>query len=244
MRIAFYGDSLTRGVPGISFLRVLESMLPQDELVNLGKGGDTVISLYRRIARSETQGSSDLAVLWVGVNDVLATVSRSHSALKWLMGQPRARDLFEFREYYGRTLECLCSSADNVLTVSPLLIGEDRSNPWNRRLEELGETTRSISESLDGVHYVDLRSELATGCAESEASDYVPRSVTRIALESLFLRSPERVDKMASRRDLHLTLDGVHLNSTGAERVAMVIRRAIDGFSASQADALRSTDRG
>ena len=244
MRIAFYGDSLTRGVPGISFLRVLEPMLPQDELKNLGKGGDTVISLYRRIARSETQGSSDLAVLWVGVNDVLATVSRSHSALKWLMGQPCARDLIEFREYYGRILECLWSSADAILTVSPLLIGEDRSNPWNRRLEELGETTRSISESLDGVHYVDLRSELTAGWAASEASDYVPRSVTRIALESLFLRSPERVDKMASRRDLHLTLAGVHLNSTGAERVAMVIRRAIDGFSASQAEALRSTDRG
>jgi len=244
MHIVFYGDSLTRGVPGISFLRMLMPMLPQDELINLGKGGDTVVSLYRRVARSKDRRGSDLAVLWVGVNDVLATVSRSHTALKWLMGQPRARDLIEFREYYGRTLQCLCSSADAILTVSPLLIGEDRSNPWNRRLLELGETIRSISRSLDGVHYVDLHSELAPGWAALEASDYVPRSVTRIALESLFLRSSQSVDRMASRRGLHITLDGVHLNTTGAERVAMAIRRAIDSLRAPLAEELRSMDRG
>jgi lysophospholipase L1-like esterase len=243
MRIAFYGDSLTRGVPGVSFLRALKKMLPQDELMNLGKGGDTVVSLYRRVARRADRSVSDLAVLWVGVNDVLATVSRGHSALKWLMGQPRAKDPIEFREYYDRTLTCLCSSADNILTVSPLLIGEDRSNPWNRRLEELGETIRSVSESLDGVHHVDLHSELPSEWPASEASNYIPRSVTRIALESLFLRSPERVDKTASRRGLHLTLDGIHLNSTGAERVAMVIRRAIDELSASKGEVLRSSDR-
>ena len=243
MRITFYGDSLTRGVPGISFLGVLKSMLPQHELVNLGRGGDTVISLHRRIVRGGVHQASDLAVLWVGVNDVLVTVSRSHLALKRLMRQRYARSPGEFSEYYGRTLECLRSSAGTVLTVSPLLIGEDRSNPWNRRLEELSTIIRSISGSTNRVQFVDLRTALRGAWGAHAPSDYIPRSVTRIGLESLFLRSGEAVDKASSRRGLHLTLDGIHLNSLGAEKVAAIIRRAIDETGPLQGGELWSTDR-
>ena len=209
--------------------------------MNLGKGGDTVVSLYRRVARSENRRVSDLAVLWVGVNDVLATVSRGHTALKWLMRQPCARDLVGFREYYGRTLECLRSSAGAVLAIPPFLIGEDRSNAWNRSLEELGEAIRLVSGPLHAVKYVDLHSRLAPAWSAHDPSDYIPRSVTLIGLESLFLRSPKRVDRIASRRGLQLTLDGVHLNSSGAKRVAAVIRQAIEGLR-SPKDELRSTD--
>ena len=228
MRIAFYGDSLTEGSPGISFIRVLEAMLPEHELLNLGKGGDTVVSLYRRIARHGTHDPVDLAVLWVGVNDVLATVSLSHSTLKWLMRQPRARDLAEFRQYYHRTLKRLRRSADSILTVSPLVIGEDPSNRWNRRLADLSRIASTASAAFDHVHFLNLRAELTAIWRGRKPSDYIPRSVTRIAWESLFLRSPAGVDRAASRRGLRLTLDGVHLNSKGAELVAEALREAIE----------------
>jgi len=228
MRIAFYGDSLIKGSPGVSFLRVLEAMLPKHELLNLGKGGDTIVSLYRRIARHRTHDPLDLAVLWVGVNDVLATVSLSHSTLKWLMRQPRARDLAEFRRYYQRTLKRLRQLADTVLTVSPLVIGEDPSNRWNRRLEDLSRIASIASAAFEQVHYLDLRAELTATWFGDKPSDYIPKSVTRIAWESLLLRSPAGVDKAASRRGLHLTLDGVHLNSKGAEVVAEALREAIE----------------
>lgn len=231
MRVAFYGDSLTQGIPGVSFFDVLEPLLPRHKLLNFGKRGDTVVSLCRRIARHGPQDPLDLAVLWVGANDVLATVSRSHSTLKWLMCQRRARDLVEFREYYHRILTHLRGPADTILTVSPLLIGENPSNPWNKRLEELCMIIESMSESFDRVHYLNLRAELSTSLGARAPSDYAPKSVTRIALESLFLRSPAGVDKAASRRGLQLTLDGVHLNSKGAKVVAETFRRAITDLS-------------
>jgi len=230
MRIAFYGDSLIKGTPGVAFLDVLQSMLSNHTLVNLGKGGDTVISLWRRIEK-RAQAPSDLAVLWVGVNDVLSTLSLSHSALKWLMRQPRARDLVEFRAYYHRILGRLRHSSDNILTVSPLLIGEELSNPWNRKLEELCRIARSSAASFDHTHYLDLRAELATRSVMREPSDYLPRSVTRILLDSLFLRDPAEIDRAATRRGLHLTLDGVHLSSRGADEVAKLLRAAIEGLS-------------
>ncbi len=231
MRIVFYGDSLVEGIPGVSVFAALEARLPEHELTNHGKGGDTVISLYRRIARSELRDSVDIAVLWVGVNDVLAKLTSSHSILKRLMRQPRATDLAIFRDVYGRTLELLYRRAGKILAVSPLLIGEDLSNPWNREIENLCKIIASVSASFDHVHYLDLRADLVDRLKGEQTSDYLPKSVTGIACEALLLRTPDRVDAVASGRGLRFTLDGVHLNSSGVGIVSKAFLKAIRSLS-------------
>ena len=77
MNIAFIGDSLTQGIPGSSYFVILYNELPQHRLLNLGKGNDTIVSLYRRVAHMRFGGTPfDVAFLWVGVNDVdIAVVS-------------------------------------------------------------------------------------------------------------------------------------------------------------------------
>ena len=52
-------------------------------------------------------------------------------------------------------------------------------------------------------------------------------ALTRIALDILTLWSDAQVDKKSAERGLHLTLDGVHLNSTGAEIVADMFSKAV-----------------
>jgi len=227
MKITFHGDSLTAGRPGVSFFPALEAMLPGDQLINDGKGGETVISLYRRIARDARCDPVDIAVLWVGVNDVLATVTGSHSVLKRLMRQPRARDHTQFRDTYRRILQLLGKRATSVLAVSPLLIGEDLENPWNEELASLCEIIASVCVSFDNVQYLDLRARAAEQLKEKQASGYLPVSVTSIACEALLLRTSSRVDRVARRRGLSLTLDGVHLNSTGAAVIAQELRCAL-----------------
>jgi lysophospholipase L1-like esterase len=227
MRIGFFGDSLTEGVPGVSFLEALAVMLPEHDLENLGKRGDTVISLHRRVAQGRHPGSLDVAVLWIGVNDTLAKISFGHGLLKRLMRQPQARSLTEFREHYRRTVERLLKNARRVLTVSPLLIGEDLSNPWNRELCDVSEVIASVAASYDAVEFIDLREEIAPTLAAGRSSDYLPKRVSRVACDVLRLRTPGAVDAAASRRGLKLTLDGVHLNSAGAAVVADSIRRAL-----------------
>ena len=53
-KIAFFGDSLTEGIPGASYFQILKDRLPNENLINFGKGGDTVISLYRRVRELDT----------------------------------------------------------------------------------------------------------------------------------------------------------------------------------------------
>jgi lysophospholipase L1-like esterase len=223
MRIAFYGDSLTRGIPGASFFRILELELPEHELVNLGRSGETVVSLYRRILRRHRHVASDIAVLWIGVNDVLSKISTSHSLLKLLLGRQSARDLAEFREYYERTLRHLCKNSPHVLTIPPLVIGEDWGNRWNGELAQQAQIIADLSCERSNVVYIDLRMLLAEELAGRPVSGYIPSRLHRIARDVLFVHSDERIDATAARRGLHVTLDGVHLCSEGARLAAEAI---------------------
>src|SRR5450759_2789641 len=70
MQIAFLGDSLTEGWPGAAYFPLLQKRLPRHELLNLGRAGDTVVALLRRVTHRGLD-PVDLAFIWVGVNDAV-----------------------------------------------------------------------------------------------------------------------------------------------------------------------------
>ncbi|MCK5249808.1 MAG: hypothetical protein KAJ98_07580, partial [Spirochaetaceae bacterium] len=74
-RILLWGDSLIEGKPGVAFTSFLSESLPELCLVNRGRGGDTALSLLRRLKGDpvpEMREQYEIAILWVGVNDVFA----------------------------------------------------------------------------------------------------------------------------------------------------------------------------
>ncbi len=61
MKIAFFGDSLTEGFSGMAYFSLLQQRFPKFELFNYGKGGDTVISLLKRIESTAVPSKLNLA---------------------------------------------------------------------------------------------------------------------------------------------------------------------------------------
>jgi lysophospholipase L1-like esterase len=228
MRIAFFGDSLTSGIPGSSYVSIMRRRLPGYTLVNLGKGNDTAVSLHRRVAAMRFDGPFDLAFLWVGVNDVFGHSVWVHRTFNTLMGQRRSRDLGEFRACYRATLDLLCQHAGRVVAVSPLVRGEDPDNRWNRGLTVLSGAVEELASRYGQVEFLDLRPAFFQVLADSPPSGYVPRGPHRVVLDALTLCSDEQVDRMATRRGLRLTLDGLHLNSAGARLAADAFVRVIE----------------
>lgn len=53
-----------------------------------------------------------------------------------------------------------------------------------------------------------------------DSSDYISISAIRVMKDVLFYKNPIRIDKLSKKRGLHVTIDGVHLNSDGAQVVA------------------------
>jgi lysophospholipase L1-like esterase len=227
MRIVFVGDSLTGGIPGSSYLAILHEKLPGHTLVNLGRGNDTVVSLYRRLSKWRCGEPFDMAFVWVGVNDVARGSPWTFQAVSLLKRQPRARNLAEFRAYYEATVDLLRHYARRVVAVSTALKGEDVTSPCNRELEALSKVIQELASRGERTEYLDVRAILVERLAGKRISNYLPSSVMRVALDALTLRSDKQIDRKAAERGLHLTLDGIHLNSAGAQLVAETFLQVI-----------------
>jgi lysophospholipase L1-like esterase len=220
MRIAFFGDSLTSGAPGSSYVAVLRERFPDDTLLNFGKGNDTVVSLYRRISATQFDKPLDMAFLWIGVNDVPQTDRWSYRAFHTLLMQRRARDKNEFEACFRATLDSLCAKARYVVAAPPVLKGEDLDNFCNQRLSDLAGLIKDITAECVKAEFLDLQAAFARELLARPGCERVPRNPFRVLLDILTLRTDEQIDAKAAERGLRLTLDGIHLNSAGAKLVA------------------------
>ncbi len=223
MKIAFIGDSLTEGIAGVSYYDILQNKLSSHEFFNYGKGGDTVISLFRRVHKMGFSTSMDIGFLWIGVNDVVVKTSWPLRLLKRLRKQPWAKDHAQFYQYYRSLLELLENDFTHIFVLPPLLIGEDIHNAWNMELAVLSEIIHGLSLLYPKVEFVDLREHFISQLATKNVSPYIPKSVFRVIFDAFVIKSPEESAKVATERGFHYTIDGVHLNRAGAEMVADVL---------------------
>ncbi|RJS58816.1 GDSL-type esterase/lipase family protein [Bacillus sp. PK3_68] len=213
MRIGLIGDSLTEGRPGVSFLNLLKERYPNLTFDNLGKPGETVKSLHARLTKSKLATDYDLAFLWIGTNDV-------YSKMLSVQAQPVAGDRQEFREVFTKVLEIVIASAKQVVTVSPAIIGENMSNEANKELRDLSTIIQSITDLYSTVSFLNMQAVFEGHLANVKSSDYMSTSVWRVMKDVLFYKNEARIDRLSNKRGLHLTLDGIHLNTSGARIVA------------------------
>lgn len=230
MKIAFFGDSITEGFPGASYVSILEQKLTDHNLINYGKGGDTVLSLYQRLQTLSLESPLDISVLWVGVNDVFVKTSWTFPILKRIRKQPWVKNHLEFKTCYKELLEYIAGISSSVITISPLFIGEDLNNIWNRELNELGKIIEEITGEFKQATFIDLQSVFSPLLKSKKVSPFVPKSVTKLLFSIFFHKSGREPEEQAEKRKLNFTIDGVHLNAAGAEIVADKIAKIIKNY--------------
>ena len=213
MKITLIGDSLTEGRPGVSFFNLLVEKYPDITFYNDGKPGETVKSLFSRLTESTLETDYDIAFLWIGVNDV-------YSKLLKVQAQPITENLQEFSEYYYKVLNIILAYSKYVVVVSPAVVGENINNSSNGDLRDLSAAIQSISNHHPNVHFLDMRNNFEKQLANIHPSDYISTGILTIMKDVFFNKKLTRIDKLSKKRGLHLTLDGIHLNSKGALTVA------------------------
>jgi lysophospholipase L1-like esterase len=228
MKIAFFGDSLTEGNFGVSYLDILKTKLPSHQLLNYGEGGDTVISLYHRIAVMENLEVADLTVLWIGVNDIFGRMNLIYRFINWMRKKQSASNPDEFMFYYRLIIELLLQRSNGTISIPPLFLGEDLSNKWNQRLKILGDEIRAFSDEIENVEFVNLREAFGNDLINIRSRSYLPGSILQFARDKSKCTTDEAVDLRSFERGLKFTLDGIHLNSKGAERVADFLQEMIE----------------
>jgi len=227
MRIAFFGDSLTEGTIGASYFNILEKKLAGHTLLNYGKNGDPVVGLYNRMTKLDIDETFDIAFVWIGTNDIFVNIKWHYPLMKKLIFQPWAHDNKEFGIYYKKILDMLKNRAGKIFAVSPLFLGEDVDNKWNKQLDELSVVIEKSSNIYENVEYIDLRSIFINKLSSRIISNYLPTSNTGTFFDYFTLKNDEEIDKKASERGLHFTIDGAHLNSHGAKIAADVFYKKL-----------------
>jgi len=225
MKLVFFGDSLTEGIPGVGYLDILTKKLKDHILVNEGVGGETVISLYRRMNRMKIE-NHDISFIWIGTNDILATVRKSYPITKVLFGKIWSMSDREFKNYYKKVIELLDNKSKKVFTVPPIFIGEDIENKWNKRLDDLSIIIKYVSKEYDNVEFLDIRKNIYPKL-KAKKTDYIMKNPLKILMDYLRFKNREKTDEKSKLRGLQFTLDGVHLNSDGAGIVADIFYEKI-----------------
>jgi lysophospholipase L1-like esterase len=228
MRIGFLGDSLTEGLPGVPYVDILQERFPSDELVNFGRAGDSVIGTLQRVRSLRSEKPFDLAFVWTGVNDVLARISWASPTTRRLTGKPWADSRDEFIAQYRALLEALSPRTTRIVAVAPLFIGEDLSNPWNQELDVRAREMESLCADFARVEFLNLRPYMPDVTSGECTSPFVEKRGLGTVWEAIAFRDPEDVDRVASERGLCYTMDGIHLNSRGANAVAEAFATRIE----------------
>lgn len=222
MKIAFLGDSITEGIPGVSYVDIISKNNNEFTVVNLGKGGDTVSSLYRRIQNNDDLVGFDVFVLFIGINDVFGKLTWQYKLLKALRRQQAARDIHQFKKGYQKLLSELTKYNKRIIVVPPLLLGEQVNNVWNKEVNQLVEIIKDTIKHTE-IEYIDVRKAFIEELKGKQISDYMPMKLLKVVKDVLQLENSDMVDQRSESRGLHVTVDGVHINSKGAKILSDMI---------------------
>jgi len=237
----FAGDSLTEGTYGESYVARIAAALKRGEagsagqVVNAGRGADTIRALLNRIDMPLRQHRPDWVILAIGCNDVWIPWLTSHSII-WRMwavvrrtqfGQTPTTDLDQFAALYRALIDkAMYHAGARVLVCTTSGSGERLSSPPNRQMARLNGVIKRVAADRE-VPVADVWQAFVDVLAP------LPRPSAYVAGELLFtMMDRQRLattspDEISRRRRLQLTFDGLHLNSRGADLWAETILTAL-----------------
>lgn len=240
MRVVFFGDSLTKGVDGASYLHVLVQRVAAEpwlrglglELVNAGVGGDTVVNLLARLHTDVVRQQPDAVVVFVGVNDCTTLLlcrslptPRRLLTLAYFWRRKGLRRPITPQRYEGDLRALVADlrrrTGARVALCTPATMGESLAARSWRLLGRYADAARRVAADT-GCELLDVHAAFRQAIAGLPTSPpgWPPARALRVWRVR---RADGGFEAMAKARGLRLTYDGVHLTAAGAALVADVI---------------------
>jgi lysophospholipase L1-like esterase len=235
----FFGDSLTEGTHGASYLAVLRRMLdetpdlPGIDLINAGVGGDTVENLQRRLTTDVVPHDPDWVVVFIGTNDCTFWLVNG-GLLRRLVFRNSRRYFAQEKgvtaaitpQRYEAGLRALVAEirqrtrARIVLCAPPPVGVEPYALRW-RLMSRYADAVRRVAAATD-CDLIDLHARWS-----AVARALPRRSLTqrwRGLMGKLHGDGSADIETLARERGYILTFDGVHFSARGASLAARVMR--------------------
>jgi len=218
-----FGDSLTEGVIGASYVDILRARLPADiRVINAGINGDTTVNLLRRFERDVVPYNPDLVVILVGLNDLTTAYGwpSNRAYYRFIKRVPIALTPMRFARAYQRLISELRRRTNAQLALCTLTtVGEQPDNVFQTYIEAYSTIIRALAER-EQLPLLDLRSAFQAALAE-DPRDGPPYYIWTPVLDVAAIRLGGRsYAELGARRGYRLLCDGAHLADAGAALVA------------------------
>lgn len=225
-----FGDSITKGTPGVSYLKYL----PRGEYENQGSGGETVEGILSPIAHSIKHKKHNKYIVQIGTNDILLPFLEKSSP-KWKKrlrkidqikkeGARPSRTELQFKKNYQSVVDLLKEGDKEILLINIPIIGEDLDHERNYKVENFNRIIKTIAEK-EKLPLVDFYAWQREMLEEHQSKDHFfigedPKQMVFDGFKSLTKSGRMALSK---KRNLVLTVDGVHLNDVGAKGLAKLV---------------------
>ncbi|MGI6579012.1 MAG: SGNH/GDSL hydrolase family protein [Saccharofermentanales bacterium] len=226
LKLLCIGDSLTYGNVGYSYISFLSENL---QIVNKGLNGDTLYGVSNRLKKmlNNRRDDFDLVVLGIGTNDILLPYLKKADFYWKLQMSFRYKikkyteDDLEFSSKFETLIKMVYTSGKKAIIFGiPYINLIEFPNDKTIRRNQI---IKLICEKY-GFDFIDIY-KLQTETLPREMKVYswkwsfLTRILDAIAM-TLFLKSKDRI---ATKRGLVQTVDGVHFSSNTAKLLAKEI---------------------
>lgn len=230
-KTVFVGDSLTEGIPGVSYWRYLHH---KSSKINKGVGGDTLLGASKRIKsmlNNKRYDVVDTYILEIGTNDVLLQTLSQHSFC-WkivaflkgrLLGAVPCSSIEMFEEKYEELLRILSQNRKKVGIIG-LPIIENSILKINDVMGEYEQVIRLLAEKND-IPYVNLRVLEEELKGTDKGTYFFGKTILGNMLDTIFTSILPFSRVVSKIRGLTVTIDSTHLNSRTAMNLANLIEQ-------------------
>lgn len=233
MNIACFGDSLTFGSIGHSYIKFLRRNRI-GIINNKGINGDTTVCMLKRLKRyidKPSAESIDLYIICIGTNDLLLPYLATVSTLWKMLMIPRAammqciEDDNLFQSRYGEIINDILAQHKEIIALG--LPYTELCDYPNERVDKRNKLIRRLAQA-NNICFIDVAEiQREIDSNGSKTCSWKNSGLLRL-LEGIALPVfPGMKDRLSEMRMLKLTVDGVHWNSQVAKAVAARIISSI-----------------
>lgn len=234
MRILFLGDSITRGTQGVDWIKMIEKDHPYWTVENAGINGETMNKLSERLKTHLKNNSNyDVIVFQSAANDILLPMFRHRGF--WFRQAYRQQiksgniplSPKEFEIVFKQSIEYIQKhSAAQIILPTLGCINEHLLAETNAKLFSFNSIIKKIAKEYNCI-LVDISESFQNELSHKKTKDYCADSFSNTAFLDLITCNLGMADKLSDKRKLHLTIDGIHLNSKGAKIFKDKVENAI-----------------
>jgi lysophospholipase L1-like esterase len=232
--ILCFGDSITAGRPGVTYLKYLKAAR---RCKNFGLGGDTLVGMTKRLLEAvNDQKYRDVRtiIIGIGTNDVLHPYLKGYSEA-WAKiveklirrGSDPCTDEAEFMARYEDLLQKVAASGKKAIIFGIPLLEADIEE-LNQKAEAYNKVIMELCRkySADYIDLMGFQREIKKR-QNNTGSKFFSKNVFEPVILTILTTYLPFTDFVSRKRGLAVSVDGVHMNTASARGLAVMIDNAL-----------------